>query len=372
MKKLLPGIFSFFFFAIYLSGQESFDVELDSTRRWSWDNNLSWEFEARSLLTRDALGNVIEVHSSIPEGDQWIITGISTYLYNAENQLIEFKIDFNNNLSWVNWLRNLYAYDGFGNQIETISQHWINNNWDNSWRVTSTYDSNLKILASIEAKWDTTEWIDKTWNEFTYTDEGLVQYQTIREHIGGSIYKDYRFEYTYDAEDRLYKVAFQNPLGGGLWDDLSYDLYTYQDSTITITEKRYTQFGFENWERTIFTYNSDDKLLSTVRADWNNGWENYDSLRYYYSPQTIPVQNINVLPISIYPNPASSTIYMDIGDPVIDATVTIYTYTGELIQNRRLYGGTNMQIEIGNLPAGEYYLLLNSEGRFYRGKIIKQ
>ena len=353
--------------------QETFDAELDSTRRWNWAlDNSGWDFSGRGLLLRDDNGNVIQTISSFPEGDQWINSGLNTYEYNSSNQLINYLVSFLIDTTWVAWSRQSYMYDAFGNTVQTLWQHLNNNAWENSVLVTNTFDDDQKILTSIVARWDTTEWVEKEWNEFIYSQEGLLLFKNIREHVVGGIFRDYRFEYTYDSEGRLTRVAFQNPLGGGLWDDLSYELYTYGDSTVTITEKRYSQGGFINYRRHISIYNNEEKLVSEVSANWDDGWENNDSIRYYYSEQISSFRNVSENVISIYPNPCRSDIHFIMDNDQQGGVVKIFSLNGTLVKTVNLKEKITMPIDINNLPAGLYQLIMNSTQGIFSGRFVKQ
>gem|GEM_PF-4969949 len=80
------------------------------------------------------------------------------------------------------------------------------------------------------------------------------------------------------------------------------------------------------------------------------------------------VQNLVVLPLQLYPNPATDVLNLRLEDGGSEATYVITDLQGrELLSGR--YEGS---LDVSALPAGMYVTSLRQGSRFYRGKFVKR
>ena len=99
-----------------------------------------------------------------------------------------------------------------------------------------------------------------------------------------------------------------------------------------------------------------------------------DTLEITITNQAISVQDIPEVSIRIYPNPARDHIFIRIaGGTGIKASVRIYTAGGKLMLERSITEPTGdvYRIQVTGLPAGNYILKFESDGRLYSQTFIK-
>lgn len=73
---------------------------------------------------------------------------------------------------------------------------------------------------------------------------------------------------------------------------------------------------------------------------------------------------------SVYPNPAESTLFLQSGIGLNNATVKVFNLLGEEVLSRN--PGNNTTIDISGLDNGIFFLQLSNDGRTYTQKFIKQ
>lgn len=73
------------------------------------------------------------------------------------------------------------------------------------------------------------------------------------------------------------------------------------------------------------------------------------------------------LPLKIYPNPATDKISIEwTGDASLDGQVIITTSTGKVVRTLALNGTNRMEIDMGQLPSGLYFLKIQSEDQTFK------
>lgn len=79
------------------------------------------------------------------------------------------------------------------------------------------------------------------------------------------------------------------------------------------------------------------------------------------------------LPISVYPNPAADEINIQFPLSVTDGEIIVINAgSGQLVKQTKHVKGSSLTYNISDLPAGNYILKLQNEGKIYSGKISKQ
>lgn len=78
----------------------------------------------------------------------------------------------------------------------------------------------------------------------------------------------------------------------------------------------------------------------------------------------------NNIPVNLYPNPTQNTIHLDLGAKT-NCNYTIVGLRGEVLLTGEINSEKN-ELDISNLKAGVYFIKLQSEGKFFVKKMIKQ
>jgi hypothetical protein len=75
----------------------------------------------------------------------------------------------------------------------------------------------------------------------------------------------------------------------------------------------------------------------------------------------------NTFPFRIYPNPANDLIYVEwTGDTPREGWVSITTSSGKLVRLLALNSAQRMEIQLGSLPAGLYFINVRSEHQWFK------
>ncbi len=84
------------------------------------------------------------------------------------------------------------------------------------------------------------------------------------------------------------------------------------------------------------------------------------------------IEIINQAVTSIYPNPISNKINIQLTNEKSLKNISLYSVDGRLIESFGSYKGQSIQIEIDNLVSGIYLLKFEIEGVIYQYKVVKQ
>lgn len=77
------------------------------------------------------------------------------------------------------------------------------------------------------------------------------------------------------------------------------------------------------------------------------------------------------LQINFYPNPTKEQAAVVLNEPVENATLKVYTLTGQLVMEKAKLSGNRFQLQIENLANGTYFVELTENGLSARSKLIK-
>lgn len=96
---------------------------------------------------------------------------------------------------------------------------------------------------------------------------------------------------------------------------------------------------------------------------------NAESYEYYVGISSIDAVDANVN--SIYPNPASDKVFIDLVNPSKDAQVKVYNSIGQVVSNEKIADGTNkITIDVNNYEPGVYYFELSTKEGTFNHKIV--
>jgi len=73
---------------------------------------------------------------------------------------------------------------------------------------------------------------------------------------------------------------------------------------------------------------------------------------------------------TVYPNPASTQISVQLPNSVQEASISIYTSVGQLLQQSTVNAASS-SVSIAQLPAGIYFYQIRSGAQLQAGKLIK-
>lgn len=77
------------------------------------------------------------------------------------------------------------------------------------------------------------------------------------------------------------------------------------------------------------------------------------------------------LQMELYPNPANETVSMIVSQPVSNASLKLFTLSGQCVMERTALNGTKFILDISKLSSGAYFAELHVNGAISRLKLIK-
>ena len=109
----------------------------------------------------------------------------------------------------------------------------------------------------------------------------------------------------------------------------------------------------------------DGKILMAGKIFYESGYDGLGMLRLI--PNTLEVTNYNTGKLAIYPNPASTFLYIENADNYILENLSIFDATGRIITVKL----TGNKVDISQLQSGQYILHLTSGNEIINTKFIK-
>ncbi len=152
--------------------------------------------------------------------------------------------------------------------------------------------------------------------------------------------------------------------------------FTYSASTALTDVQWSSGAGFlSNDETAIFTYQQEGEVTLTLTGTDANGCQ-------MTAEQTVNVgisdtDNVNILTaFDLYPNPTDGALTVSIVLPeAADTEVTVYNTLGQMLLSEKRDNTTsyNHRLDIANLPAGQYFVVLAVDGEILgREAVVKQ
>lgn len=87
---------------------------------------------------------------------------------------------------------------------------------------------------------------------------------------------------------------------------------------------------------------------------------------------TTKIEERHLLPLNVYPNPASGMLYCKTDKPFQDAIVLVKDVLGKEVIRMNHVSGMEVKADLHGLPAGVYMLQINDGGKLFSQKIFKQ
>ncbi len=302
------------------------------------------------------------------DNGSWVNSSRSTYTYSPNQTVLTMSMWVNND--WIEYLRMTTTLDNNGNATQIVTE----NNFG-TWVVastivmTTTYDGNGNPLETIEVM----NGVNSTKTINTYTN-GNITSILIQFWNGSGWDDDTRITTTYSGGVRT-QVMLEMMVNGS-WQDLSRSAFTYSGGKLmeTVTEE-WDNGAWVNLSRTTNTYNG-SQVAEELHEDWSgSAWVNSTKWVHTYDGTTGVEELGSVLPeefgLSNYPNPFNPETAIHFQLPSNTAiTLAIYDSRGRLVktlaQDQPLAAGGHTLIWDGRdqqghtVPSGMYIYTLRS------------
>ncbi|MDL2313070.1 T9SS type A sorting domain-containing protein [Bacteroidales bacterium OttesenSCG-928-B11] len=391
---------------------------ISATNVWSNLQRMQYEYNSNNDMEK--------YNSFIWEDNDWKNSYRTEYTYNTQHELISSLAQSCVDGQWINSAFYNYTYDVSNNKTSELYQLWDSTGqWNNSYLITYTYDANNNLLTQQYKNWEwhnnqlttnaynnNNELISKTniyysdtiWSAssreiWEYDQEGRNTIYTKMSGINSGT--EWRVErihtYMYDGEENLisdleqgdndYNISFttytydsQNNRTGSkiqkwewvmiddveghsTWVDAYQFLDTYDEhgNCILGTAEKWNSEN-ETWEATddhylMFHYNNNNSELDPMETC-------YKFIVSYTTTQPNSIPEMKTINISLFPNPAQSTITISTTETI--RNIELYNLSGQLL-------GTYNQtvINVSHLPAGVYFVKITMENGSVTRKVVK-
>ncbi len=130
-----------------------------------------------------------------------------------------------------------------------------------------------------------------------------------------------------------------------------------------------TKDGGDTWEE---VYQSDKKLYDIWFSSNTSGWavgENGTILRYGNNPVGAPGTKIDELNVSIYPNPASNSITIDLSEQVSILQVEILSALGSRVA---IINSPTNKINVSRIQSGIYMIRICTDQGIFNTRLVKE
>ncbi len=118
-------------------------------------------------------------------------------------------------------------------------------------------------------------------------------------------------------------------------------------------------------------YCSRDANNHKINDPWPTGWGNggfdLDAVGVIHQ-QTVGIDELELRTISVYPNPATNVLYVNLSS--INYSLEVINLIGEVVLKAENKSNTT-SLELSNLKSGVYYLKISSEGKQKQMKFVK-
>jgi len=279
-----------------------------------------WELYFRNQNSSQIIKTI---HKWDPENNLWLPCKCEEYYYNDNGNPTEFIFyDWcSKNCEWIKKERENWVYNEIGNLTENKCCVWdtATNSWINRKFHVLTYDINENLTEELNLSLDPET---KTWScdyiKFSYNGNTTITDQIIiRWNPGTDMYvKSYkRIDYTYDLE-------------GNLIEEMIY-----------------------RWDSEI------------------NEWQPYEREKYYWSIiNSIPGYSL-INSCKVYPNPFTDYTTISLPDSEDTKSIEIIDSYGRVVRTITDIESNLVTVYRENLPAGIYFVRINSD-YLYTAKVI--
>lgn len=169
----------------------------------------------------------------------------------------------------------------------------------------------------------------------------------------------YQFPYEDLTEDVFSGYYKSNILSG---DSAEIKVYYQKGTDNTLaTASYYIANTANDWTKFNLTLNKDNGADSIIVEFWPSTTDTLSEIWIDNVAFTSTVdleEGLNESQLTVYPNPASDVVNLQIGNATAQQRVILTDLTGKTVVDKMVNGETNVQLQVGNLQSGLYILQL--------------
>lgn len=304
-----------------------------------------------------------------------------TYAYTANLQDSMIRYNYDSQLKKYKYsTAYVYQYDANGNMI-------VQYNYDTGWNKLQaryySYDANNRVIKdSVVSYYNGNTYVLGV-EVYKYYTSGNLRSKEWFISNGSALELKQRDHYSYNtkgliAGDSLWQV---NSMGDTTLFSVSTYTYNTQDLLVNEEQERYAFFNGNNVFQyayvTTNSYTSFGYVKNTVQSVKDaTQEERTDSMCYYYDPYFevgAPAVKSKEGQLTAYPVPSSSFINLKWqADKPTHINARIVNLQGQVVKqwSDDVEAAYNKSIYVGELPAGKYYIILDTGTNTYKCNIV--
>lgn len=309
------------------------DWQINLSTTFAWAN--TWNPNFRNLYSYRYDGQMDEMLTQNHSSGSWQDSAKQVYAYDAQARNSTIT---NYTMEGANWALSGKTEKSWSADLLMIQDSFLrqNNSWQLSGRMSYSYT--LDRISAVENY----QMVDGSLiltlhNDYEYDDQLRLSTVYIR-YIAYPQISDTRMLYSYNDEDMVSEILYQQELQAGLWTDYFRYSYSYEDAG-EISQILIQNYGgsWSNFARQLYSYPQAYAIKEMIYQTWDNGsWVNQSKT----VDERNPVSNSEELSpspgsrLSLYPNPLRNGIWIE--DKSADAPqhgLEIYNLKGQRIRS---------------------------------------
>lgn len=276
--------------------------------------------------------------------------------------------------AWENSVKITYSYDGNNNLTSTLNQDWDGEDWENTLLESYTYNASNKKITSLMQIWMDDEWYDEMKSTYTYDNDNLINEITeIWNFIGWENYSS--TAYTYGAANNLIS-AIEQLWEEDQWVNSQKAEYNY-DQNMNMTNTMVQAWDGSTWlnfYQMSYSYDANNFTQFLVWKKWSPDGTFVamgDSMYIYYHTVLTGITDPKESNVTLYPNPCKGELSVSSSNPI--TAIEIYSLTGN-----KLYSDYNFkqhdsnEINLTGYTKGVYVMRIYYGTKFISKKVIIQ
>ncbi len=350
---------------------------VNSAVSYRWQDT-AWLNGTRNTYVYDSAGHILffQWEQGTPTG--WLIAQRDTATYNEDGQLqYEEHATLTAGVLTPD-TRSFYSYLPTADSSSITEERYIGGTWQNSMLTTSKKNGWGQETSRTQYVWYNNQWYNYSSEENKLNTDGkLISHTRYDTDINGNwIFYD-RAIYTYTnglPEQRIYQ--YYTDTG---WLNIQSYRYTYNSAGLcdTETNRYWIADDWKNRERNIYSYTPYDNISRIDYQTWRTStWADSIRTKFYYEEFTAPtgITTPIMAPLQLYPNPASTAVFIDCAIPLDGAVQYLLTdATGHCLREETLaQQQSTLCIPVESLSAGLYFITLRQNGTQRTVRFLKQ
>lgn len=360
-------------FSVYSQNIKKITYESWSNNNWVNSSYVIKNYNKDDKITDD-LSHLWDASSST-----WKDFNSTNYEYNTNNTvdkiIVKTLLDYASNLL-VFFQRSSFTYNN-ENKIEVaIHERWINNSWQNSLKVNSTFDSNGHLTSNFQQSWDQNNWKNHQLDDYLYNSDGAITSITRKKwNDSANNWENYsQSTYSYNSSNKI-STETMNVWENEKW--IEKILFTNSYDTDGFLTKRLR----EDWDDTLsiwvnlyqsnYAKNQNGTVHQEISEIWNkqsNSWENLSRTTYEYE-NTLGIADLTKSDIKIFPNPTTDFINIHLEESD-NTKVSVIDILGSSIIKEN-FVGNDFSLNVMNLNKNVYFIKIERGEKVLVKKFIK-